>query len=66
MADKKLIKQWQDEEKEALLSFDVEKMKKFYLKWQAKGVYKNPLQSEAFEGDIDDVIWYLYDEADFE
>ena len=40
MADKKLIKQWVKDRDEAVLSFDLDKFKAFYRKYQALGVYK--------------------------
>lgn len=40
MANKKLIKQWRKERDEAVLSFDLEKFKAFYRKYQALGVYE--------------------------
>lgn len=40
MADKKLIKQWVKDRDEAVLSFDIDKFKAFYRKYQALGVYE--------------------------
>ena len=39
-------KQWLKERDEAAYSFDVDKFKKFYEKWQKRGVYNMPLPSD--------------------
>lgn len=39
-------KQWLKERDEAILSLDVEKFKKFYHKWEKKGIYTEPLPSD--------------------
>ena len=47
MANKKLIEQWVKDRDEAVLSFDLEKFKAFYRKYQALGVYdKNVTPSD--------------------
>ena len=40
------FKQWLKERDEAVLSFDVEKFKKFYRKWTKLGVYNVPMPSD--------------------
>lgn len=42
MTDKE-IKQWIKERDEAVLSFDIDKLKKFYIKWQGI-IYDNDMQ----------------------
>lgn len=39
----KQMKQWVKERDEAIKSYDVEKFKAFYRKWQRLGVYRNTL-----------------------
>ena len=43
-------KQWHDlwlkERDEVIRALDVEKFKEFYVKWQARGLYKMPLPSD--------------------
>jgi hypothetical protein len=46
MASEKLIKQWVKDRDEAVLSFDLEKFKAFYRKYQALGVYKGEMPSD--------------------
>lgn len=41
-----LMKRWLEERDAAALSFDVEKFKAFYRKWQDRGVYDMPLPSD--------------------
>lgn len=46
MASKKLIKQWVKDRDEAVLSFDLEKFKAFYRKYQGLGE-RNDKEGEA-------------------
>lgn len=40
------LKQFLVERDRAIYSFDVQKFKKFYLKWQERGVYNEPLAND--------------------
>ena len=42
----KLHKQWLKERDEAILTFDVDTFKRFYHKWEKKGIYTEPLPSD--------------------
>lgn len=52
------FEEWREEKGEAIFSFDTEKIKKFYLKWQAKGVYKEPLP-DIENMDMDEIMDFL-------
>ena len=40
--------EWMKERDEAALSFDVNKFKKFYIKWRVEGIYTRPLPEDDF------------------
>ena len=40
------LKQFVEERDRAIYSFNVEKFKKFYRKWQERGVYNEPLAND--------------------
>lgn len=46
MRQSKEHKQWLKERNEAVCSFDVEKFKAFYRKWEKRGVYSEPLPKD--------------------
>lgn len=57
-------KQWHDiwlkERDEVIRTLDVEKFKEFYLKWQARGLYKMPLPSdEVIEISLRKMLYHL-------
>ena len=52
---RKEFEEWRKEKDEAIMSFDTEKIKKFYLKWQAKGVYKK-LLPDIENMDMDEIM----------
>jgi len=47
MRQSKKHRQWLKERDEAIYTFDVEKFKKFYRKWEKRGIYTQPLPSDA-------------------
>ena len=48
MRSSKEHQQWLKERDEAIYSFDIEKFKAFYRKWQKRGIYDDtPLPSDA-------------------
>lgn len=46
MRQSKEHKQWLKERDEAIYTFDVEKFKAFYHKWEKRGVYTKPLPKD--------------------
>jgi len=46
MRQSKEFKQWRKERDEAIYTLDVDTFKKFYRKWQKRGVYTEPLPSD--------------------
>ena len=46
MSQSKELKQWLKERDEVLYTFDIEKFKAFYRKWEKRGLYTEPLPSD--------------------
>ena len=46
MRTNKLHKQWLKERDEAILTLDIEAFKRFYYKWEKKGIYTVPLPGD--------------------
>lgn len=43
---KQMLKIWREERDEVLLSYDVDRFKEFYHKWEKKGFYEMPLPAD--------------------